>query len=446
MSAQTSFRLPRILLPRRGIDLAKWAVIACDQYTSEPDYWRKVALEVGDAPSTLNLIFPEAYLDAADAPSRIDRIHETMRSYLANGLLDEHEGAIYVERTVGQRIRRGLMLELDLEQYDFGSKSASPIRPTEGTMVERLAPRIEVRRGAELELPHVLVLIDDPAGTVIESIGAERQRLAKLYETDLMLGGGHVAGYAVDRARGERVTQALRTLAGPPAFAKRYGVPDETPVMLFAVGDGNHSLAAAKAFWEGIKGAAGMDDPGRFALVEVENIHDRALEFSPIHRLLFGVSADVRQAIVEEFGSRVSCSDMPSSAAMRERVRGVHGGSRHAAGIIGPAARFSVIEVADPQSTSAVGTFQAFVDRFVERGGATRVDYVHGDDTLERLATSGGSVGIHLPAVGKDDLLRMVVHEGPLPRKTFSMGEADEKRFYIEARRIRRSPDAQTPP
>jgi hypothetical protein len=280
------------------------------------------------------------------------------------------------------------------------------------------------------------VLIDDPACTVIEPIGAERQALAKLYETDLMQGGGHVAGYAVDRARGERVTQSLRTLANPWAFATRYGVPTGTPVMLFAVGDGNHSLATAKACWDSVKGSVGMDHPSRFALVEVENIHDPALEFSPIHRLLFGVSADIRQALAAEFGSRLSCTDVPAGMAMRERVRAAQG-SRHAAGLIGPGAHFSVIEVADPQSTLAVGTFQPFIDRFIECGGATRVDYVHGDDALERLATNGTDVGIHLPGVSKDDLLRMVVREGPLPRKTFSMGEANEKRFYIEARRIR---------
>jgi hypothetical protein len=436
MDPQSCFRLPHILLPRPGIDLVKWAVIACDQYTSEPDYWRSVAHEVGDAPSTLHLIFPEAYLGAADAPSRIRRIQETMRSYLTHRMFVERDGAIYVERTVGNRIRRGLMLELDLEQYDFGSKSASPIRPTEGTMVERLAPRIEVRRGAELELPHILVLIDDPARTVIEPLGAERQTLPKLYETELMLGGGRVAGYAVDPAQGARVTEALRNLANARAFAKRYGVPDGTPVMLFAVGDGNHSLATAKAFWDSIKESVGIDHPSRFALVEVENIHDPALEFSPIHRLLFGVTADVRQAMVDEFGSRLSCTDLPSAAAMRERVQATHR-SRHAAGLIGPGRRFSAIEIAEPQSSLAVGTFQPFVDRFVERGGATHVDYVHGDDALERLAMDSGNVGLHLPPVSKDDLLRMVVREGPLPRKTFSMGEANEKRFYIEARRIR---------
>src|SRR5262252_8204450 len=243
MSAASCFRLPKILLPRQGVDLYKWAVIACDQYTSEPGYWENVAHEVGDAPSTLNLIFPEVHLGAADASLRIRRIQDTMRSYLSNRMFDERDGAIYIERTLGNRVRRGLMLELDLEQYDFSSKSASPIRPTEGTMVERLAPRIEVRRGAELELPHILVLIDDPDRTVIEPLAGERRALTKLYETDLMLGGGRVAGFAVDAGRGERVSKALHALASPTAFAERYGVAESTPVMLFAMGDGNHSLA-----------------------------------------------------------------------------------------------------------------------------------------------------------------------------------------------------------
>jgi hypothetical protein len=441
MGVLTGFRLPRICLPRPDIDLKKWAVVACDQYTSEPEYWDKVAAEVADAPSSLHLIFPETYLGSVGAPARIRRIQETMRSYLANGLLYEREGAIYVERTIGHRIRRGLMLELDLEHYDFGSGSTSLIRPTEGTMIERLAPRIEVRSGAELELPHILVLIDDPEQTVIEPIGAARETLKKLYETDLMFGGGRVAGYAVEGAHSDRAVQALHALASPQAFATRYGVAVETPVMLFAVGDGNHSLATAKSIWDRVKGSVGMSHPCRYALVEVENIHDPALEFSPIHRLLFGVSADVRQAMAETFGSRLSCTDVPSAAAMRERVQATRD-SRHAAGLIGPGARFSVIEIANPQSTLAVGTLQPFIDRFIERGGATHVDYVHGDDVLERLAMNDGSVGIHLAAVRKSDLLRMVVHEGPLPRKTFSMGEANEKRFYIEARRIRKPDDA----
>jgi hypothetical protein len=436
MDVQTGFRIPRIALPRPGIDLRKWAVIACDQYTSEPEYWREVEREVGDAPSSLHLIFPEVYLGSADAPARIGRIHDTMRSYLANGLLAEREGAIYVERHIGDRIRRGLLLALDLEHYDFEVDSTSLIRPTEGTMVERLAPRIAVRREAELELPHILVLIDDPSCTVIEPIGTARDALTKLYDTELMLGGGRVAGYAVEGVRSERATRALRALANPQTFAARYGVAAETPPMLFAVGDGNHSLATAKSIWEQTRSSVGMEHPSRYALVEVENIHDPALEFSPIHRLLYGVTVDVRKALAESFGARVSCTDVPSGAAMRERLLAARG-ARHAAGLIGPGARFSVIEIDDPQTTLAVGTFQAFIDGLIARGGAREVDYVHGDEALERLAINDGNVGFHLAGVSKSDLLRRVVREGPLPRKTFSMGEADEKRFYIEARRIR---------
>jgi hypothetical protein len=440
MGAPTGFRLPRVCLPRSDVDLAKWAVVACDQYTSEPAYWAEVARAVGDAPSTLELIFPEVYLGRADAPERIARIQATMRRYLAEGLLRDHDGAIYVERTIeqpgGPQVRRGLMLELDLEHYDFSAASASLIRPTEGTIVERLAPRIEVRSGAELELPHILVLIDDPQCTVIEPIGAARDALAPLYDTPLMQGGGHVSGRAVDAVRAGRAVQALQALADPRSFATRYGVPDGTPPMLFAMGDGNHSLATAKAIWERAKGTVGMDHPSRWALVEVENIHDPALHFAPIHRLLFGVSVDVRQALAQAFGSRFSCTDVASAEAMRQRVHAA-GAGRHAAGLVGPGPRFSVVEITDPPSTLAVGTLQPVIDGLLERGGATHIDYVHGDDVLERLGAAEGSLGLHLPTVAKGDLLKMVVREGPLPRKTFSMGEAHEKRFYVEARRIR---------
>ena len=439
MGDEQGFRLPRLCLPRPGIDLQKWAVVACDQYTSEPEYWRAVAQEVGDAPSTLHLIFPEVYLGQADAPQRIRDIQASMRRYLDEGLLVEHQGAVLVERTLGGRTRRGLMLELDLEHYDFNRESTSLIRPTEGTIVERLAPRIEVRSGAELELPHILVLIDDPGCTVIEPIAAARARLPCLYQTALMQGGGQVAGFAVDAAAMDKAAQALMVLGSAAASAARYGVPPSTPPMLFAVGDGNHSLATAKALWERIKGTVGPQHPSRWALVEVENIHDPALEFEPIHRLLFGVSADIRQALAKSFGSRVTCTNLPTAAALRERVRAAQqsGGAAHVAGLIGPGARFSLVEITDPPSTLAVGTLQAFIEDFIEAGGATHVDYVHGDEVLERLAQADGQIGIHLAAVGKSDLLRMVVREGPLPRKTFSMGEAHEKRFYVEARRIR---------
>ena len=435
MDTNEAFRLPHICLPRPGIDLAKWAVIACDQYTAEPQVWQQLEREIGDAPSTLHLIFPEAYLGAPDAPARIARIQATMRRYLAEGLLTEHAGAVLVERRIGAHIRRGLMLELDLEHYDFSASSTSLIRPTEGTIVERLAPRIEVRRDAELELPHILVLIDDPTHTVVEPVAADRAALRPLYQTELMGGGGHVAGHALSDAQGEQVQRALQALADPQAFAARYAVPAGTPPMLFAVGDGNHSLATAKSIWEQAKATVGLQHPSRWALVEVVNIHDPALAFEPIHRLLFGVSDDPRQALAEQFGPRLRCIDVDSGEAMRQRLKG-HGGTQ-AFGLIGPGARFSVVEISEPPSSLAVGTVQAFVDRFIAHGGAREVDYVHGDDVLERLALQSGHVGLHLDTVGKSELLKRVVLEGPLPRKTFSMGEAHEKRFYIEARRIR---------
>ncbi|MDO9074583.1 MAG: DUF1015 domain-containing protein [Rubrivivax sp.] len=438
MASPAGFRLPSLCLPRPGIALSKWAVVACDQYTAEPAYWQRVADEVGNAPSTLHLVFPEVHLGAADAAARIGRIQDTMRSYLAQGLLREHAGAVLVERTLGHATRRGLMLELDLEHYDYTATSTSLVRPTEGTIVERLAPRIAVRSGAALELPHILVLIDDPACTVIEPLAAARAALSPLYAAELMLGGGHVAGHAVADAAVAQAVQALQSLGEPQAFEARYGVPAGTPTMRFAVGDGNHSLATAKAIWERQKATVGMNHPSRWALVEVENIHDPALVFAPIHRLLFDVRDDLRAALAQAFGARLRCTDVASAAAMRERVQAADG-NRQAAGIVGPGRRFSVIEISEAPSTLAVGTLQPVIDSFIAQGGAREVDYVHGDDVLERLAQQPGSVGIHLPTVGKGALLRRVVHEGPLPRKTFSMGEAHEKRYYVEARRIRRA-------
>ncbi len=460
MAAPTGFRLPSICLPRAGIDLAKWAVIACDQHTSEPAYWQRVEQTVGEAPSTLRLIFPEVHLEANDAPARIARIQLAMRRYLAEGLFTEREGAVLVERTVDThgaegpaaegRTRRGLLLELDLEHYDFSPTSTSLIRPTEGTIVARLAPRIEVRRAAELELPHILVLIDDPEGTIIEPIAAACAALEPLYDTELMLGGGRVRGYAVDAALGQAATRALEALARPEVMARRYGVPAGTPPMLFAVGDGNHSLATAKSIWEQAKGTVGMDHPSRWALVEVENIHDPALHFAPIHRLLFGVRGSVRTALAEAFSARFSCIEVPSAEAMRAQVQALQGGAagsagtaaaerraEQAVGLVEPGGRYAVIRIADPPASLAVGTLQPVIDRLVEQGGAKAVDYVHGDEALERLAQEPGCAGFHLGTVAKGELLKRVMHEGPLPRKTFSMGEAHEKRYYVEARRIR---------
>jgi hypothetical protein len=430
------FRVPRTCLPKAGVDLERWAVVACDQYTSEPDYWQAVAQKVGAAPSTLHLTFPEVFLGRADAPARIARIQATMRDYLAQGLLTEREAAVLVERTVGDHIRRGLMLELDLEHYDFAADSTSLIRPTEGTIVERLAPRIEVRRGAELELPHILVLIDDPQCTVIEALAAARAAMPPLYRTPLMQGGGEVAGWAVPAPLMDKASAALRALGTPEACASRYGVPSTTPPMLFAVGDGNHSLATAKAIWENQKALVGPLHPSRHALVEVENIHDPALVFEPIHRLLFGVKGDVRQALAQAFDGRLLYTDVPDANAMRRQVQAAARAGQ-ACGLVGPGARFAVLQFHDAPCPLVVGTVQTFIDGLLAQGGAAEVDYVHGDDVLERLGQQDGHIGWHLPVLGKSELLGRVLRDGPLPRKTFSMGEAHEKRFYMEARRIR---------
>jgi hypothetical protein len=440
MAAAPGFRLPQLLLPRPGIDLQRWAVIACDQYTAQPEYWAEVERFVGGAPSALQLIFPEAHLGQPDAPARIAAIQQAMRRMLAEGLLREHAGTVLVERTApthgGPQVRRGLMLELDLEHYDFRPDSTSLIRPTEGTIVARLAPRIEVRREALLELPHILVLIDDPAGTVIEPIAQDRAALRPLYDSPLMLGGGHVAGHAIGDVQAARALQALAALADPQAFAARYGVAAGTPPMLFAVGDGNHSLATAKAIWEAHKSVVGLDHPSRWALVEVENIHDPALEFAPIHRLLLGMRDDLCAALTQAFGAALRLTELPDAVALHQAVQAATA-PRQAVGLIEPSGRFTLAELAPPPMALAVASFQPVIDRFVEAGGAAEVDYVHGDEALLQLALRPGHAGLHFPTVPKGELLKRVVHGGPLPRKTFSMGEADEKRFYVEARRIR---------
>lgn len=435
-----AFRLPRLLLPRAGLDLSRWCVIACDQYTSEPAYWQRAADAAADAPSTLQLVYPEVFLHAADKPARVARIQAAMRQYLAQGLLQPHEGAVLVERTLADgRVRRGLMLELDLEHYDYAPGSSSLIRPTEGTIVERLAPRIEVRRDAELELPHILVLVDDPADTLMGPLRAARGRLQRLYDGALMLGGGHVAGFALDDAAHAGVLQALQALGDPRAFAQRHGLPPGTAPIQFAVGDGNHSLATAKACWQAMRAEAGAGHPARWALVEVMNLHDPALVFEPIHRLLFGVQGELHAALGAHFGPRLQILPQPDVAALQAALAALPPGV-HAAGVLQPGGRCALAVVQADPATLDVSTFQGFVDALLAAGGAREVDYVHGDAALASLAAQPGAAGLLLRVLGKADLLGRVAQGGPLPRKSFSMGEADEKRFYLEARRIRPGP------
>jgi hypothetical protein len=429
-------QIPQVWLPRPGTDLNKWAVIACDQFTSQPDYWQSVEEIVGDAPSTLHLIFPEVYLEHPDAEARIQQIQTATHQYLAEGLLVPHEGMVYVERRVGGKLRRGVVLALDLECYDYNKGSQSLIRSTEGTIIERLPPRIRIRQGAELEVPHILVLIDDPNCTVIEPLGDAKDRLAPLYNFELMLDSGHLEGYAVNDPELEaQVIRALEALADPAAFAQKYAVDSEQSVLLFAMGDGNHSLATAKAIWNRIKPQVGMDHPARYALVEIENVHDEGLEFEPIHRVLFGLQRDILAEMQAHFGADYSYIPCAGKLEMTFKVDAAAGGSPHQIGVITPDG-FGVISLANPRTNLPVGTLQAFLDGFLKQDGAEKIDYVHGSGVVCQLGAEPGNVGFYLPAMVKDELFKTVILDGALSRKTFSMGKAHEKRFYMECRRI----------
>ena len=428
-------QIPQVYLPKPGTDLTRWAVIACDQFTSQPEYWSDVEKLVGDAPSTLNLTFPEVYLEQESGEERIQNIQATMHKYMEEGILQPHDGLVYVERTVDGKTRRGIVLCLDLEAYDYTKGSSSLIRATEGTIVDRLPPRIKIREGAALELPHILVLIDDPNHTVIEPINAAKSRLEKLYDFDLMFNSGHLAGYAVNDEFENQVVEALRGLASPETFSAKYGIGKDQPVLLVAMGDGNHSLATAKAIWEKMKPQVGMDHPSRYALVEIENVHDEGLEFEPIHRVLFGLKKDLFAELENAFGAKFSYKPV-SNAEEMVRVVDAAQGEKQAIGLVGGGKEFGVVEIANPTSNLPVGTMQAFLDTFLKEGGAEKIDYVHGEDVTVKLGSQPGNAGFYLPGMSKSDLFKTVILDGALPRKTFSMGEAHEKRFYMEARKI----------
>lgn len=434
--------IPEILLPKEGIDFSKWAVIACDQFTSEPEYWHKVEDMVGDEPSTLNLIYPEVYLGEKDPEARIASIREHMHRYLDRGLFQQKQGFIYVERQTGQKIRKGIMVCIDLEHYDFHKGSSSLVRATEGTILERIPPRIKIREGAPLEVPHIMVLIDDPGNTVIGPLTSSKGRLEKLYDFELMMDSGHLAGFHVnDPAVEEMVIENIQALAKPEAFEKKYGLSPGTPALLFAMGDGNHSLATAKTIWEKTKENAEdkeaiLTSPLRYALVELVNLHDEALDFEPIHRALFELAEgrDVLEEMEAFYPGKSSFAPMPGSEEMIEAVDAQQG-TPHKIGVITPEG-FGLAEVDNPGSNLPVGTLQNFLDAFLKGGGAKEIDYIHGTGTILQLGKKAGSMGFYLPAMNKHDLFKTVILDGATPRKTFSMGEAWEKRFYMEARRL----------
>jgi len=448
---------PQVLLPTSETDMTKWSVIACDQYTSEGAYWKRVEELVGESPSMLRLIYPEVFLPEKRDEEIIAAILEKMKEYPAAGVLEKHDpGFVLVDRkTPSAESRLGLVVALDLELYSFEKGSQSLIRPTEKTIEARLPPRIAVRKDAPFESPHILVLIDDPEKTVIEPLMEKRNSLKKLYDFELMEKSGHLAGYHVSAATDmEVVVESLRKLATKDRFQAKYGAKDDQNPILFAVGDGNHSLATAKRCWETLKANGAKEDhPSRFALVEINNVHDDGLKFHPIHRLIEGVNPDdlfqSMQKFFEAEGSAVSfeegarlgeedvndrtCGSSLSSGSTQEDS--LASGHCHQFEFLCQSKR-GVVNVARPKRVLAVATLDAWLNGYVSEKEA-ELDYVHEEYTIEgKTQSDDRTMGFLLPTIDKNDLVRTVVKEGVLPRKTFSMGHAPEKRFYCECRKF----------
>ncbi len=413
------FRPADILLPR-DCDLSLWSVVACDQYTSRTDYWQRVEERVGRAPSALRLILPESCLEGPSVETDIMEINNTMSRYLREGRFQEYPDAlIYVERTLSSgKTRRGLIGAVDLECYDYEPGSGSSILATEGTVMSRIPPRVAVRKNAPIELPHAMLLMDDPNHIIIEPLSVRTGEMELLYDFDLMEQGGHVKGWLLTEELKAWVLQALCT--------RHARVAEDLDGMLFVTGDGNHSLAAAKACYERSKELTDPSQwanlPSRYALCEIVNLHDPALEFEPIHRVVFGADPeDVLDSLMAYYPSAVQGTQeghvLPFAVNRWTRWE---------------------ITVTEPEAQLPVGTLQNFLDDYIAKHPKARVDYIHGADEALALADARpDAVAFLLPPIRKESLFVTIIHDGMLPRKTFSMGEAHDKRFYLEARKIR---------
>jgi uncharacterized protein (DUF1015 family) len=423
--------IPSILLPQGGVP-QKWPVIACDQYTQDRDYWEKVSAACAGFPSTLNLIFPEVFLSDSDKEQRIAAIHSTMERYLKDGVFGQpRQGFIYIERdTPFHKKRRGLIAAVDLEQYDWKPDARPLIRCTEGTVPDRLPPRMDIRRGAPLELPHVLLLIDDNTDSLLPSLGEMVKNNAPAYSTPLMMESGSVSGWFFDSENDMAfVAEKLDVLLcrSESRYIHENGKP-----FLFAVGDGNHSLAAAKGIWEEYKASHPSNElpahPCRYALVEIENIYDPAIQFKPIHRVVFDAGFDKIISLLSELPD-FFCRSVDSAKKLACLCK--QQSSTNCFGVISEG-HYALVE------TSAVGIATACLQPLLDRYAADNphlIDYIHDDEELFRLS-EGSATGILLPPVQKSGLFETVARLGPLPRKSFSMGHSCEKRFYLECRAL----------
>ena len=401
-----------ILLPAPGTDQKKWAVVACDQFTSDAAYWQKVEEEVGNAPSALRIVYPEIYL--SEGEKRIPPIRKAMEEYVENGVLAPlvKDGFVLVERETESGRRIGLVAAVDLEDYDFTPGTKAPIRATEGTILSRIPPRVKIREGALLESPHVMLLMDDPKDQVLGKLYAGRDSLKKVYDTELMAGGGTLKGWAVE---GDEQKNAL--------YAALRQLNEDCQGFLFAVGDGNHSLATAKACWENKKAALSpaqqKNDPARYALVEIVNLHSPALSFEPIHRMVF--RADGQQMMLD-FAAYVREKGMSTQPG--EDITFLFEGKSYG------------LSVKNAGNMLPVAILQPFLDQYLQQNKVCEIDYIHEADLVEKMSVDQGT-GILLTAIEKSSLFPGIVSGGVLPRKTFSMGHGHEKRYYMECRKIK---------
>lgn len=435
-------KIPEISLPAPNIDIEKWSVVACDQWTQDRAYWEEAANHTAGSPSTLNLIFPEVYLNDEDAGERIAAIHTAMRGYLKdehseNPILGTaHKGGVFVERETKHGVRRGVLICVDLEKYDWKHDSTSLIRATEDTIEERLPPRIKIRWNAPLECPHILLLIDDKEDLLMALFDKLLRGAPYVYRSSLMAGGGSVQGRLASRENdwafiGDMLRHFQRKAITRSGMERAF---------LFAVGDGNHSLATAKAVWERYKaensGKAHFDEqhPARYALVEVVNLYDPALRFEPIHRALLGTDIETALHALRASGlfreRAVDSVDELESIVLDDSAAKNHYGVFSRSGC-------TLLEAEGGKAATI--DLEPVLQQIVREGHArgTAIDYIHGIDELRRVTkTRGDAVGIMLPPFRKDGLFAAIAEHGPLPRKSFSMGEPGEKRYYLECRKL----------
>ena len=425
-------RIPQILLPK-NIDLSTWSVIACDQYTQDKEYWSKVEQTVGDKPSTLNLILPEVYLNSPDKEEKIKKIRSTMKNYLDNGIFDSPKNAfIYLERTTAfGRTRKGLIVQIDLETYEWKPFSKANIRATEATIVERIPPRMEIRKGAQLELPHIMLLVNDKDDILV---GGNKPKDGRkpLYSGNLMANGGKITGWALESQSDlEGIEKALNKIA-------EENKSSDGSIFLFAVGDGNHSLATAKAVWDQYKEEhpGVQDSPVRYALVEIVNIYDKGLTFEPIHRVIFNVNnLELINYLAEKLQGKIV--NLNSAEELENRVK--NSWANFGFAFVDNQENQKYILLETDIKELAVARLQPEIDSFMKnlpKENTAEIDYIHGSDEVLKLGTKKNSTGILLPPIAKDSFFETINGRGPLPRKSFSMGEADEKRFYLECRKL----------